>query len=320
MTIQVGMRDTAHGFSSSKVGDVNRQLHSHRFFVCLCDTYSNCLPGKPKLIKKCTVSSPPECNGCEDGYYSEVNGCAECSSPCRTDEEEVQKCLTEHDRICKPRGIDAVPIASSSPTTSTSRISSMEVISMSTKRHTVVPKTETERVNTDEVPMAERSSQAQGTRNKYLKIFIPVGVIIVVAIILICACCKMRKARRRKANDQDLLPFLRKGLDRFLRQLSIDDKKMISREISNSRQGYADWRAVLDKLNDPGLLEESRGWNARDEEININKFLAAYGEKEGSTVAGLIQAIRDAGLELSAEKLKKKLGSDGDGSSGNTDQ
>ena len=160
------MRDTAHGFSSSKEGDVNRQLHSHRFFVCLyvcffaislttfiwhistlfvlfwtiislpsgrkkikmcflsflvrCDTYSNCLPGKPKLIKKCTVSSPPECDGCEDGYYSEVNGCAECSSPCRTDEEEVQKCLTEHDRICKPRGIDAVPIASSSPTTSTS--------------------------------------------------------------------------------------------------------------------------------------------------------------------------------------------------------
>ena len=89
----------------------------------------------------------------------------------------------------------------------------MEVISMSTKRHTVVPKTETERVNTDEVPMAERSSRAQGTRSKYLKIFIPVGVmvIIVVAIILICAYRKMRKARRRKANDQDLLPFLQKG-------------------------------------------------------------------------------------------------------------
>lgn len=81
---------------------------------------------------------------------------------------------------------------------------------MSTKRHTVVPKTETERVNTDEVPMAERSSRAQGTRSKYLKIFIPVGII-VVAIILICACRKMRKARRRKSNDQDLLPFLRKG-------------------------------------------------------------------------------------------------------------
>lgn len=192
---------------------------------------------------------------------------------------------------------------------------------MSTKRHTVVPKTETERVNTDEVPMAERSSRAQGTRSKYLMIFIPVGVMVIIVVaIIFCACRKMRKARRRKANDQDLLPFLRKGLDRFLRQLSIDDKKMISREISNSRQGYADWRAVLDELNDPGLLEESRGWNARDEEININKFLAAYGEKEGSTVARLIQAIRDAGLELSAEKLKKKLGSDGDGSSGNTDQ
>ena len=87
----------------------------------------------------------------------------------------------------------------------------MEVISMSTKRHTVVPKTETERVNTDEVPMAERSSRAQGTRSKYLKIFIPVGVMVIIVVAIILICRKMRKARRRKANDQDLLPFLRKG-------------------------------------------------------------------------------------------------------------
>lgn len=82
---------------------------------------------------------------------------------------------------------------------------------MSTKRHTVVPKTETERVNTDEVPMAERSSRAQGTRSKYLKIFIPVGVMVIIVVAIILICRKMRKARRRKANDQDLLPFLRKG-------------------------------------------------------------------------------------------------------------
>ena len=87
----------------------------------------------------------------------------------------------------------------------------MEVISMSTKRHTFVPKTETERVNTDEVPMAERSSRAQGTRSKYLKIFIPVGVMVIIVVAIILICRKMRKARRRKANDQDLLPFLRKG-------------------------------------------------------------------------------------------------------------
>ena len=82
---------------------------------------------------------------------------------------------------------------------------------MSTKRHTVVPKTETERVNTDEVLMAERSSRAQGTRSKYLKIFIPVGVMVIIVVAIILICRKMRKARRRKANDQDLLPFLRKG-------------------------------------------------------------------------------------------------------------
>ena len=76
----------------------------------------------------------------------------------------------------------------------------------------------------------------------------------------------------------------------------------------------------MEKLDDPGLLEESRGWQARDEEINIKKFLEAYGEREGSTVKRLIQAIRDAGLGLSANKLIEELGSVGDGLSGDTDE
>lgn len=295
----------------------------------LCDTYSNCLPGKPKLIKKCTVSSPPECNGCEDGYYidSEVNGCVECSSPCRIDEEEVQKCLTKHDRICKPRGTDAVPKASSSPTTSTSTNNSKEKVTlMSTKRRTVVTKTDAEIDKTYEVPKTERLSRAEGTRSKHLKIFIPVGVVVVVVILLV-AVALVYRARRRKSNDNVhettdhvLQPFLRIGLDRFLRELSTDEKKKIIREISGSRCGYHDWHVVLEKLDDPGLLEESRGWQARDDEINIKKFLEAYGEREGSTVKRLIQAIRDAGLGLSANKLIEELGSVGDGLSGDTDE
>ena len=76
----------------------------------------------------------------------------------------------------------------------------------------------------------------------------------------------------------------------------------------------------MEKLDDPGLLEESRGWQARDDEINIKKFLKAYGEREGSTVKRLIQAIRDAGLSLSANKLIEELGSVGNGLSGDTDE
>lgn len=308
----------------------------------LCDTYSKCLPGQSKMIKKCTVSSPPECDGCEDGYYidDEVNGCTRCSSPCRTDEEEVQKCLTKHDRICKPRSTrtDALSTASSTPATSTLSTSvnnsKDRVLSLSTTHQQTAPtKTDAEiDKSSGEVPTAESSSRAQGTLSKYLKLWIPVGAVvaIVIAIAITAFVYKVTRARRRKPNDDgdpnrtntlelaEIQAFVRKGLDRFVKDLEIDEKKSIIEEISGSRCGFADWRVVLEKLEDPKLIKASRAWRALDEAINIQKFLEEYGEKEGSTVRRLIQAIRDAGLGRAANKLEQNLDPDRGGGSGDS--
>ncbi|PFX20129.1 uncharacterized protein LOC111337269 isoform X2 [Stylophora pistillata] len=306
-----------------------------------CDTYSNCLPGQSKMIKKCTVSSPPECDGCEDGYYidDEVNGCTRCSSPCRNDEEEVQKCLTKHDRICKPRSTrtDPVSTASSTPTTSTSSTSvhnsKDKALSTSASQRTAVTKTDAGRhQSSGEVPTAEGSSQAQGTLSKYLMIRISVGVCVTIllAIVITVVGYKVTRARRRKSNDNgdpdrtntlelaETQPCVPKGLDRFVKHLEIHEKRIIIREISGSLGGFTKWQTVLDKLEDPELVEESRVWTADDDEKNIKKFLDAYGEKEGSTAKRLIQAIRDAGLSLSANELERKLDSDRGGQSGNS--
>ena len=57
------------------------------------------------MVRKCTIFSPPICDGCEDGYHIDpnLNGCVECSPRCAASEEEVRKCTTEQDRICGPR-------------------------------------------------------------------------------------------------------------------------------------------------------------------------------------------------------------------------
>lgn len=88
---------------------------------------------------------------------------------------------------------------------------------MSTKRRTVVTKTDAEIDKTYEVPKTERLSRAEGTRSKHLKIFIPVGVVVVVVILLV-AVALVYRARRRKSNDyvhettdHVLQPFLRIG-------------------------------------------------------------------------------------------------------------
>ena len=87
---------------------------------------------------------------------------------------------------------------------------------MSTKRRTVVTKTDAEIDKTYEVPKTERLSRAEGTRSKHLEIIIPVGVVVVV--ILLVAVALVYRARRRKSNDyvhettdHVLQPFLRIG-------------------------------------------------------------------------------------------------------------
>lgn len=82
--------------------------------------------------------------------------------------------------------------------------------------------------------------------------------------------------------------------------------------------GHPHWKAVLDKLDDPGLREEARGWRDDKHATNINNFLEAYEKKEGSTVKKLIKAMKDAGLEVPANSVQQKLCPDEVGASGNT--
>ena len=73
------------------------------FFPFSCDKHSNCLPGKSKKIKNCTIFSPPVCDGCEDGYYRDNQvkpngGCVQCSPRCNILQVEIISCTTKHDR------------------------------------------------------------------------------------------------------------------------------------------------------------------------------------------------------------------------------
>ena len=85
------------------------------FFPFSCDKHSNCLPGKSKKIKNCTIFSPPVCDGCEDGYYRDNQvkpngGCVQCSPRCNILQVEIISCTTKHDRKCKEKEHIELPI------------------------------------------------------------------------------------------------------------------------------------------------------------------------------------------------------------------
>ena len=69
--------------------------------------------------------------------------------------------------------------------------------------------------------------------------------------------------------------------------------------------GYFYWQSVAEEL---GFQNESRGWERADNPIE--SLLKAYGEKEGSTIRGLIEATRGAGLEECANDLEDILAND----------
>ena len=75
-------------------------------FYCSCNKYSNCLTGRAKVIKNCTIFSGTVCQGCAEGSYLDPytggpdGACIKCSLPCGTFEKEERSCKTEHDRLC----------------------------------------------------------------------------------------------------------------------------------------------------------------------------------------------------------------------------
>ena len=69
--------------------------------------------------------------------------------------------------------------------------------------------------------------------------------------------------------------------------------------------GYFYWQSVAEEL---GFQNESRGWERADNPIE--SLLKAYGEKEGSTIRGLIEAIRGAELTRCASQLEDIFAND----------
>ena len=66
--------------------------------------------------------------------------------------------------------------------------------------------------------------------------------------------------------------------------------------------GYFYWQSVAEEL---GFQNESRGWEGAQNPIE--SLLKAFGEKEGSTIRGLIEATRKAGLMHFASQLEDKF-------------
>lgn len=66
--------------------------------------------------------------------------------------------------------------------------------------------------------------------------------------------------------------------------------------------GYFYWQMVAEEL---GFQDESRGWEGAPNPME--NLLKEYGEKEGSTISGLIEAIRGVGLTHCASQLTQKF-------------
>ena len=66
--------------------------------------------------------------------------------------------------------------------------------------------------------------------------------------------------------------------------------------------GYFYWQSVAEEL---GFQNESRGWEGAQNPIE--SLLKAFGEKEGSTIRGLIEATRRAELTHCASQWERKF-------------
>ena len=68
--------------------------------------------------------------------------------------------------------------------------------------------------------------------------------------------------------------------------------------------GYYYWQLTGEKL---GFLAECKAWESA--ENPTEKLLKAYGEKEGSTIRKLIEALRQMGLTRFAKEIEDKFSS-----------
>ncbi|XP_066030396.1 tumor necrosis factor receptor superfamily member 16-like isoform X6 [Pocillopora verrucosa] len=93
------------------------------------------------------------------------------------------------------------------------------------------------------------------------------------------------------------------GLDRPIKDLRIKEKKQIKNDLSGKDiEGYFYWQSIAEELD---LKDESRGWEGVQNPIE--NLLKAFGEKEGSTIRGLVEATRRAGLTHCASQLENQF-------------
>ncbi|XP_022799279.1 tumor necrosis factor receptor superfamily member 16-like isoform X1 [Stylophora pistillata] len=93
------------------------------------------------------------------------------------------------------------------------------------------------------------------------------------------------------------------GLDRPIKGLRITEKRQIMTDLGGrDTGGYFYWQMVAEEL---GFQDESRGWEGAPNPME--NLLKEYGEKEGSTIRGLIEAIRGVGLTHCASQLTQKF-------------
>jgi len=275
----------------------------------LCDTNSNCLEGNAKKVKKCTIFSPPICEGCADGNYfdnetGQHGGCIECKPPCGFFEVETRKCTTEHDRECTKQW-------------TAKEISTPTMVPHTKQRD--VPSSTGPTMDDTEHPLTEQgwiqaAKQKSFTEKNLPWVIISVAVPSFLALGLSIVVYKKkrkskRRMRRRKDNDlpeqEHALPLmpLQGGLDSLIRDLTIEERRLIANRLNGKfPDGYYHWQIVAEKL---GLRDASSDWERA--ENPTEKLLKAYGEKDGSNIRNFISALREADMTLFACELEEKF-------------
>jgi len=264
----------------------------------LCDKYSNCLPGNSKKIRNCTIFSGPVCDGCEDGYYREPlvgpnGGCVECSPKCSILQVEIRSCSTDHDRECKAKGPVTFPNLRDSPTGS-------DKIPSSTAHQgpNVEPEEPAGTSHPSSIPLAKDSRLWSGIGGG--------SIILFIAMVAVIIRKKLKNRRKLDAKQrQPLMSSVKPGLDGPISGLTIEGRRFITQKLNGKyHDGYFYWQMCADKL---GLLAECESW--KHAENPAEKFLTAFGEKAGSTIRKLVEALRDQEVDLTqiANEIEAKF-------------
>ncbi|XP_022799267.1 tumor necrosis factor receptor superfamily member 16-like isoform X2 [Stylophora pistillata] len=307
----------------------------------LCHTHSNCMEGAFKVIKTCTIFGPYVCDGCAEGYYfnpsSGLNGaCTKCRQPCNNLEEEKRTCKTEHNRMCvlaiKTPPTVRVSSNSSRERTVVPELDSVETTVIPTETSiqpdaagttpiaketstsepwqgnpsaeiTVVP--ESDAVETTVAPT--ETSVQQSKENLWFKIGLAAVALLVCALMGIkCkrGCEKKKKKERGKTKrggniEMQDVPLMR-GLDCPIQDLPVSNRKSISK-MPNGKDflGYFYWRIVAENL---GLGNDWEAWGISENPTEL--LLKSYGQKSGSTIQGLIRALKEADLTKFADDIE----------------